>query len=130
MALIGVLSTVVVAIGGYVFNYLAGERDREASRQLADDAHKHERALAETAQAHQRQLRQGERAYEDRKATYRQVATWALCRRSKSRQLNPCCGLTVRLRRPMISRTRSGRGEVTRAYERLTAVMRDELANL
>jgi hypothetical protein len=78
VALIGAVATVATAIGGYVANYLAGIRLHEANRELAVETHRHEGELAEKAQPHERQLRQGERAYEDRKTTYRRVGTWAL----------------------------------------------------
>jgi hypothetical protein len=71
VAIIGASSTVGVAVAGYGFNYLAAGR-------LARQAQQHERQLADAAHAHERQLRQGERAYDDRKTTYRQVLAWAL----------------------------------------------------
>lgn len=78
VAVIGAISTPLVAVAGYVFNQKRAARDRETTRNLAQDAHSHERQLAAQARAHERQMRQGERAYEDRKAAYRVVIEWAL----------------------------------------------------
>jgi hypothetical protein len=89
VAVIGAISTPVVAFAGYLFNNSRARGDREAARTLASDtqeatrtlaadAHLHERELAQQAQAHERELRQSERAYDDRKIAYRTVLEWAL----------------------------------------------------
>jgi hypothetical protein len=83
VAIVGAISTPVVAIAGYMFNERRAREDRAATRALADDTHGHERELAAAARSHERLLRVGERVYEDRKATYRLVLRWALVR-SKS----------------------------------------------
>jgi len=67
VAIVGAISTPVVAIAGYFFNHVTSRSDREAARQLAKDAHDHEL-----------EVRRRERAYEDRKSAYRAALTWAL----------------------------------------------------
>lgn len=59
----------VLAVVGYVFAFLTGDRDRAAAEQ---------RALH--AQAHEHAMRRGDRAYDDRVRTYRLVSEWALRR--------------------------------------------------
>jgi membrane protein YqaA with SNARE-associated domain len=78
VALIGAVATVAAATVGIVFNYLAGKRLHEANRKLAEDRHSHEREPAAAEQEDERDVRHHELTYEDRKAAYRRVGTWAL----------------------------------------------------
>jgi hypothetical protein len=68
-ALLGTLATVVVAIAGYVFNWKTSAGDREAARQLAQDAHEHGMVA-----------RRSDRAYTERREAYRLLLAWALIR--------------------------------------------------
>jgi hypothetical protein len=52
VALIGASSTTTVAVGGYVFNWFSGARAQTAARELAQQAHQHERALTRAQLLH------------------------------------------------------------------------------
>jgi hypothetical protein len=67
VAIIGSISTPVVALAGFAFNAWRAGQDRQAAARLA-----------EQAQMHERQLTQGGRAYTDRGNAYRGVIGWAL----------------------------------------------------
>jgi hypothetical protein len=70
VAVVGAISTPVVAIAGYVFNERRSHVDRQAARQLAEDSHDHERQLAEGQREHEAGLRRSERLYAARRETY------------------------------------------------------------
>jgi hypothetical protein len=70
VAVIGTISTPVVAIAGYIFNERRARADRQATRELAEDSHGHERQLAEGQRTHEALLRRHERLYEVRRQTY------------------------------------------------------------
>jgi hypothetical protein len=67
VAITGAITTPTIAVAGYLFNHWGSKNDRAAARNLAQDAH-----------AHERSLRQSERAYEARSMAYRMVLEWAL----------------------------------------------------
>jgi hypothetical protein len=78
VGLAGVISTTGVAFAGYAFNAARSKGDREAARRLAADSHGHQLAL-----------RRSDRAYEDRKATYRLLLEWALVLIQQVEMLEP-----------------------------------------
>jgi hypothetical protein len=70
VAVVGAISTPVVALAGYGFNERRSRDDRAATRELAQDSHEHEGLLAEAQREHEAELRRNERLYTDRKETY------------------------------------------------------------
>jgi hypothetical protein len=73
VAIAGAISTLVVAIAGYIFNERRSRIDRAAARDLAEDAHAHERQLAGGQREHEERLRRNERLYDARRETYLEV---------------------------------------------------------
>jgi len=67
VAIVGAISTPVVAIAGYVFHEVSARRDRSAALDLARENNTHEL-----------QVRRRERIYDDLKSTYRAALEWAL----------------------------------------------------
>jgi hypothetical protein len=73
VAIVGAISTPVVAIAGYVFNERRSRDDRAATRKLTEDSHAHERQLAEGQREHEERLRRNERLYNARREAYLDV---------------------------------------------------------
>ena len=67
VAIVGAVSTPVVALAAFVYNHVRGKEDRADARALATDA-----------QQHDLEVRRRERAYEARKEAYTNVLQWAL----------------------------------------------------
>jgi hypothetical protein len=70
VAIVGAISTPLIALAGYKFNEIRSRDDRASARALAEDSHRHERELAEKQREHEAQLRRSERAYNDRREAY------------------------------------------------------------
>jgi hypothetical protein len=73
LAIIGAISTPVVAIAAEVYNHVRAERDRAVVRDLARDAQTHDRETRRNDEEHAQTIRRGDRAYEARKDVYRRI---------------------------------------------------------
>lgn len=89
VVIVAPLATLLTAVAGFWFNNTRAredrlanderaEKDRNAARDLANDARQHERELA--AQRHEREIaaQRAARYYEERRTAYRAVLLWAL----------------------------------------------------
>lgn len=89
VAVIGSISTPVVAIVGFWFNNhrasvdrsatdTRATADRDAARDLANDRHDHERSLEADRYGREVEARRSNRAYDERRGVYKVAFDWAL----------------------------------------------------
>ena len=110
VAVIGAVSTPLVAAAGFWFNDRRANHDRTAARQLAEDSQQHELALRREEQGHELDVRRRERAYEDRRASYRNALEWALVRVQQVELTDPIVRFTGMPTRPTICLRESSTG--------------------